>query len=213
MVSFTEQELWGGAITTNIPDGLVDASQFRQVPDTQEVFLVPTENTTDYEQMHKNDTIIFDLLERVDGADVDAVKEHFADIAHLNDADEWKLISIDEAKTTITPPTKSYIGVGIEPSKKWGRDESKGKGFQPALVVVLGVVRLAKVDTDLLVTYNVPLGEAEELEGLYKIHESEQKLSSATDSDNIALKRIELAVNVVKQIIENLNVADWGLFG
>jgi len=32
-------ELFGGAVTLDLPDGLLDASQIRQVPDNQEVFL------------------------------------------------------------------------------------------------------------------------------------------------------------------------------
>uniref|UniRef100_A0A0K3CEM9 Ran-interacting Mog1 protein n=1 Tax=Rhodotorula toruloides TaxID=5286 RepID=A0A0K3CEM9_RHOTO len=36
-----QRQLYGGAITTTIPPSFIDASDLRQVPDTQEVFLAP----------------------------------------------------------------------------------------------------------------------------------------------------------------------------
>ncbi|KAI8622709.1 hypothetical protein BC830DRAFT_1052748, partial [Chytriomyces sp. MP71] len=45
--------LFGGAISLLLPNGYVDASQLRQVPDNQEVFVSSTDNSS----------IIVELLE------------------------------------------------------------------------------------------------------------------------------------------------------
>lgn len=208
MVSFEKKELYGGAITTEIPGGLLDASDLRQIPDTQEVFLNPTENTTDYSELNKDDSIIVDLMERIDGADTDAIKEHFSEISALNDAsNSWKLASIEEIENNLE--SKAYIAVGVEPALKWGRDESNGSDYKPTLVVVLGIIRLEKVDTDVLVTQNVLISDKDELKDLVILESS-----GTTDSDsNKAHKRIELAKSVVKQAVSELKIEDWNLFG
>lgn len=208
MVSFEKKELFGGAITTDIPSGLLDASELRQVPDTQEVFLNPTENTTDYSQLNKDDSIIVDLMERVDGQDADAIKEHFSEISALNDAsNSWKLASVEDLENNLS--SKAYVAVGLEPALKWGRDESNGSDYKPTLVVVFGIIRLEKVDTDILVTQNVLISDKDELKDLEIL-----ETSGSTESEsNKAHKRIELAKTVVKQAISKLKIEDWNLFG
>jgi len=208
MVEFEKKELYGGAITTHIPRGLLDASELRQIPDTQEVFLNPSENTTDYTQLNKDDSIIVDLMERLDGEDTEAIREHFSEISALNDtSNSWKLVSIDDVSNKLN--SKAYIGTGVEPAMKWGRDESKGLDYKPTLVVVLGIIRLKKVDTDVLVTQNVLISDKDELKDLSVL----ESAGSEKDEGNKAAKRIELAKSVIKEAISNLVVEDWNLFG
>ncbi len=207
-IEFERKELYGGAIVTKVPVGLIDASDLRQIPDTQEVFLNPSENTTDYTQLNKDDSIIVDLMERIDGDDTEAIREHFSEISALNDtSNSWKLVSIDDVPNKLN--LKAYIGTGVEPALKWGRDESKGLDYKPTLVVVLGIIRLKKVDTDVLVTQNVLISDKDELKDLEKL----QGAGSSESEENRAAKRISLAKTVVKEAISNLTVEDWNLFG
>lgn len=208
MVDFERVDLYGGAITSKIPSGLIDASQLRQIPDTQEVFLNPTENTTDYTELNKDDSIIVDLMEGIDGDDTEAIREHFSEISALNDStNNWKLISIDDVVNKLE--SKAYIATGLEPALKWGRDESKGLDYKPTLVVVLGIIRLKKVDTDVLITQNVLISDKDELTDLQKLESGKP----AEYDENKAAKRISLAQRVVREAISNLNVEDWNLFG
>ena len=66
--------LFGGAITSSIPDDFRDASDFRPVPDSQEVFVCMAEN---------NDaSIIVDINCSVEaGSDLAALNIHFEDVA------------------------------------------------------------------------------------------------------------------------------------
>ncbi|KAG8217455.1 hypothetical protein J3R82DRAFT_5600, partial [Butyriboletus roseoflavus] len=72
-----EKGLFGGAIVAELSTKLVDVSDLRQVPDTQEVFLYPDSNVS----------IIIEVLQRIsEPIDAEAVKFHFEALAHDNDA-------------------------------------------------------------------------------------------------------------------------------
>jgi hypothetical protein len=204
-----KKELWGGAITTQLPRGLLDASDFRQVPDTQEVFLPGMDATeTTPETLQTNDSLIFDLMERIDGDDLEAIKEHFTEISTLNGASNWELFRITKGENELG--AQSYVCVALEPALKWGKSESEDPEHKPALAVVLGIVRLAKVHTDLLVTYNAHFSDIQELEALEFLHHVQDEDQIAK---NIAYERIVHASSVVEGVINNMKVEDWGLFG
>lgn len=83
-------ELFGGAITTVIPESFVDASNFREVPDNQEVFVSMSDDDGDV-------SIIVDILERVEleGAvsegdeDMKAMEVHFSDVLAERSGKAW----------------------------------------------------------------------------------------------------------------------------
>lgn len=83
-------ELFGGAITTVVPESFVDASNFREVPDNQEVFVSMSDEDADV-------SIIVDILERVEpeGAvseeeeDMKAMEVHFADVLAERSGKLW----------------------------------------------------------------------------------------------------------------------------
>lgn len=53
------RELFGGALTVSVPESYVDASNFRQIPDNQEVFV--SENS--------DNSFIIEILEMPDNLD------------------------------------------------------------------------------------------------------------------------------------------------
>ena len=57
--SLVLRELFGGAITIQLPNDLLDASELREVPDTQEVFV----------DKHSDISYILDVNERVPPTD------------------------------------------------------------------------------------------------------------------------------------------------
>lgn len=207
-MQYEKLDLYGGAITSQFPAGLVDASNLRQIPDNQELFLTPSENTTDYSQLNKNDSIIVELMEKLDTTtDQEAILEHFKEISQINaSGNEWRLLSTQSVESSID---SAYISIGLEPARKWGRDESKGKDFTPTLVVILGLIRINKVETDLLVTYNLMIDNKKELTDLEKVvDQGDFKLDN-----NDASKRIILGTQVVETALKNMKVEEWSLFG
>ncbi|KAG7830909.1 hypothetical protein KL920_001500 [Ogataea angusta] len=175
-MDFETKQLYGGAITTQIPAGLVDASTLRQIPDTQEVFVAGP----DTKLVGPEDAIIFDLLEPVDVADNAAAEYHFQELAKLNGAESAKILEATEIVCPNCAQDPAYVLVGSQEAKKWGRDQTE-------LVVLLGLIRLQKVQTDLLITYNLP----------------------GSDFG----PRIPAAKQVIQHILESLQVQDWSLFG
>lgn len=157
----TKVELYGGTITSTIPKGFVDVSNFRQVPDTQEVFVSETDGC--------DDSVVFDIMERVEGDDVEAVKEHLNELSILNSVGRnyitLQLSSVDMKKqildnsADLQPPC--YLSIAVEPSKKWGREETAKDdptgSVKPLVVLVMAVIRLKNVTSDILLTYNIPL--------------------------------------------------------
>lgn len=90
-MDWISQPLYGGAITISLPKGLLDASDIRQVPDTQEVFLCSSESSDDYSRLSKDDTLIVDLMEMIEETEVTAaLNKHLQEIASLNESeDKW----------------------------------------------------------------------------------------------------------------------------
>ncbi|ODN95336.1 hypothetical protein L198_04732 [Cryptococcus wingfieldii CBS 7118] len=87
--------LFGGAIALALPQDSIDASDLRQIPDNQEVFLFP----------HSDTALVLEVLELVEegGAKDDlweAAKFHFGSIAHDN---------ASLSSTILTPPPSSPI--------------------------------------------------------------------------------------------------------
>ncbi|KAJ2836175.1 hypothetical protein FBU31_001440 [Coemansia sp. 'formosensis'] len=71
------RDLFGGAMSMAIPDGMTDISVLRQVPDHQEVFA----------NAQTDSSIIVEILESVPQKGLDALTYHYEQVSELN-ADE-----------------------------------------------------------------------------------------------------------------------------
>ena len=68
----TKTQLFGGALKAVLPTVLEDATRYRPVPDTQELFV---------SRSYESDlSVIFDILQRVPGTDEQAVAVHWDDV-------------------------------------------------------------------------------------------------------------------------------------
>ncbi|KIK59693.1 hypothetical protein GYMLUDRAFT_44129 [Collybiopsis luxurians FD-317 M1] len=135
--------LFGGAITATAPSELIDASDLRQIPDTQEVFLFPESSIS----------IIVEILQRVESSEnSDAVKFHFSSLAHDNDAESSQVVSVDVNPNDRGDPTPSAVVLsGIQHIRKFNRtalDEVR---------ILMSLYRVVEKGIDLIVTFNVPI--------------------------------------------------------
>ncbi|GME71729.1 unnamed protein product [Ambrosiozyma monospora] len=197
-MKYEKKELYGGAITVQLPTSLTDASNLRQIPDTQEVFI-----SSDRSEIHKDDAIIIDLLERQDNPnDPEALQYHLSEISKLNGVakDSQQILYQSELKAPNFPGDYAAIIISGEQAKKWGRDET-------VLILVLGLIRISKSETDLLVSYNVPFHDADELEDLKKT------LAGDGSGNGKASARIEMGKEAVLKAIESIKIENWSLFG
>ncbi|OCF44492.1 hypothetical protein I317_01561 [Kwoniella heveanensis CBS 569] len=120
--------LFGGAISLDLPTDYLDASDLRQIPDNQEVFLSSTSDTA----------VVLEILGMVqDGlASTDlweAVKFHFSSIAHDN---------ASLASTILTPPPSSSIP--STPSSSSASSSSTVPIYTPTPVTLYGTQRIHK---------------------------------------------------------------------
>jgi hypothetical protein len=77
--SFTIARLFGGAITASIPSTFIDASDLRQIPDEQEVFV----------DRNGLASITFDILEKADESNLKA-----ATAIHLDEIIEGDAVEV-----------------------------------------------------------------------------------------------------------------------
>lgn len=193
MASFATHELYGGAITVELPSPLIDASDIRQIPDHQEVFL-STKTLT---------SIIFEINQYVNQPDPAALYFHFTDVIAPPDRLEGEL----DAPTKLSFAQDSMKGFvaylvygGIitpEVDKNapttlpvdWQQTPQTTNQITKCYQLV---VRMEKYGTDFCVRVNVPLKELVETADL----EAEDALAKA----------------IVEKIVATLNVKEFGLF-
>ncbi|KAI0670595.1 Mog1p/PsbP-like protein [Trametes maxima] len=137
------RELFGGAITAALPANLIDASDFRQVPDTQEVFLFPDSSIS----------IIVEVLESVSATDLrEAAGQHFDALAHDNDArsqtvNETLDVTNDSAGATPHP----VVLYGTQTVQKFNREAAD------EVRILLALYRVPQKNVDLVMSMNVPM--------------------------------------------------------
>ncbi|KAF2666731.1 Mog1p/PsbP-like protein [Microthyrium microscopicum] len=202
----TTHPLFGGAITTSLPTGYLDASTMRDIPDTQEVFLDPNSNTN----------IIISLLERVttitsnnsnNSDDHSALQTHFQDM-YADETDKSgnrDTANVLGVRNLPIPPGTSnggtvtaYILTAWMATADAARQEQRERGREEVLGtgVVMGLVRLENVKTDVLVCVNVPRAAAD------------GELGETALGDMLGP-----AVGMVEEAVARMDVKDWGLFG
>lgn len=186
-------ELYGGAITTVIPDGFLDASLIREVPDTQEVFVnsrKEDEKPNFNDGLGFNESAIVDLLQMIDNVptDRDALDVHIKEIASLNQSDELHIAKYESLSDTI------QSCICVEDAYKWGKHSER-----ETVAVCTALIRLKDVETDVVLTINVPVTseQPEELEILQKGELPERVLA---------------AYKLVKKMATEFKIVDKSLF-
>ncbi|OCL01926.1 Mog1p/PsbP-like protein [Glonium stellatum] len=194
-MAFQPTQLFGGAITVDLPTSFSDVSSIRQVPDHQEVYLDRNGFTS----------IIFDITERVENVttDEEALKFHFDDIVsgsaegtqyfHSGTTTLAKMPNIPTYTLFATqhphPPTISPNGASVP-----------RKPTPDFTGILLLLVRLVEQKTDIVVTVNVP-------------HVQGEYASEAVDLAAANLGPLMGgAVKVQEKFLETFDIKDWSLF-
>ncbi|KAL3461389.1 hypothetical protein BJX64DRAFT_260970 [Aspergillus heterothallicus] len=224
MVFYTSKDLYGGAIKAVIPQGWLDASDLRQIPDHQELFLSPTTLSNFIIELNERvpeETALSSLQSSQNpeslGLNPAASQESIdkaAALYHLND------IRDDDADTlrTVTPPqavslakvsgAKAYRGLVVMTSPERvrsgvstsiggataGSSADGALGSSTSLHYLL--IRLEEHETDILVFFNVP----------------HKEFDAKGDSRGLVNEE-GLASTTIDEVLEQLEVVDWSLFG
>ncbi|GAA5903958.1 Ran GTPase-binding protein MOG1 [Sporobolomyces salmoneus] len=161
----TTRALYGGALSCSIPSSFLDASDLRQIPDTQEVFLSPDSDLS----------LIFEVLELVkeEGAADSleaAVKFHFSSLAHDNSALSSDIFSIDLPTPTTTTTTSTSesrpevqgptILKGTQTVSKFNRPAEEADTV--LIQFALWRIPTKNADVTMCVNYPIKMGESGE---------------------------------------------------
>ena len=231
-----EIPFFGGAIVTKFPTKFIDVSDFRLVPDHQEVW---TENA-EVSPL----AFICEILEyKKDIKDVDSAKFFFDDLASLNNIDNKKMNEIintnlikqgiynkaikddDDNNNSISLP---HLPIGTTVNILKGRsaiDQRKDGTVKSECITWLANIRLPQVSTDILITLTLPVktfvvnNNNDDVDYNNNIDnnnndnkEDKMKNTTKTNSSN----NIQLETNgdeTFRFILKNFNIKNWGLFG
>lgn len=208
-------ELYGGAITTVLPDGFLDVSLLREVPDTQEVYVNSRDPAASVSNdgLGYNESIIFDLLQRIEVEDDRmALDFHLKEISELNGSSDWKILKYDNELHGVLSSTAAGAGAGaaggvpqtcilLESVAKWG-----GVKEPPQILLsCVGLLRLKDVDTDVLLTVNVPLDPK-------RFPDEALTITNPQDSKVSIPARVSVAYQLLQEIVRKFNVRDKSLF-
>ncbi|OVF09807.1 putative Ran GTPase-binding protein [Clavispora lusitaniae] len=181
-------QLYGGAISAVLPEGVIDVSDFRQIPDTQEVFLL--EKPTGLDQ-----SIIIDLLEKVDASDLAQVIA-----VHLDDILEGPASFLAPLESSMNQEVNSQVHTFlIRPP------ESKMETSEVKLFMFVALIRLESVGTDVVITMNVPLKSGEVTQETFQ--KEVNNVLSGGDSE------LGVCYQQIKNTALTFHVNDWALFG
>ncbi|KAA8649797.1 hypothetical protein EYZ11_005387 [Aspergillus tanneri] len=210
MAKFITHEFYGSTIKGVIPQGWIDASTLREVPDHQEIFLSAT--TLSNQIIEINQRVDRDealsatrtqplstdsLPETIDKA---AIMYHLHDLCDESDTLEV-LVPAQKVPMQEIPKASAYRGVVALTATKMGqhrREQREGQTQGQAALTTnchYLLVRLEEQETDLLVFVNVP-SEEFDARGDVRGLEEENKL----------------AEGLIGELVVRLKVVDWGLF-
>lgn len=184
---FCVQKLFGGAFEISLPKRFIDLSNFRLVPDHQEVWSDP----------HSDQSIIIELVEMVSNLKGEkAVKYHYNDIAETSNSLETKIVSSGVFPSNSFEIAKKYAcswTFGTQKVSK-GRDSSDKANI---IALYLVMIRLKQFETDLLISFNAPI----------KIHGQSQAKSAQN-----AVKPPQVTIELFKNIVSTFNIKDLSIF-
>ncbi|KAH7889764.1 hypothetical protein F5I97DRAFT_1802630 [Phlebopus sp. FC_14] len=137
--------LFGGAIVADLPADLKDASDIRQVPDNQEVFLYPD---------LVGPFLVIEILQRVSNEnDLDAVKFHFEALAHDNEAISSTMQESRRIPNDREDSTPSLIVLrGVQSIRKFNQTAID----QVEVLMALFRVQKDHKSADIVVSANIP---------------------------------------------------------
>ncbi|KAL7753019.1 hypothetical protein RI367_001470 [Sorochytrium milnesiophthora] len=182
--SSEQRPLFGGAISALVPANFADTSQFREVPDNQEVFV----------DMQSDVSLIFELLELAEGAGADKVADyHYHRLLEDSDATSEAIHDI----RTLQPGTMQLSASGraftAQRLVATMRAAKFNQRAQDTVAVVLWAIRLPDVATDVLITFNVPL---------------QVTTSNATPAPRLS----DAHVAEMQRVASSFAIHDWSLF-
>lgn len=182
--------LFGGTVEMSLPQRFADVSDYRPVPDHQEVW---TDASLDQ-------SVILEIVEHQPLADQDCCKLYFHDLAQQNEATSCQIQSIrtptaDEVPDTAAEALRAIV-TGFQSVTKGRQEPDTANDVQ----VQLAIFRYPERNTDILITMNTPV----------HIHQK----SAAAQHTGPGHKTAHIsAPKLLANMIKTFHIFDYTLFG
>jgi hypothetical protein len=206
--------LYGGAIESILPPEFKDVSDLREVPDHQEVFVHASEVSLITELVDFDKTRTDDL----------ALEYYFQDLAKFNESAQTsiftKSFSMDESRFM------PHIGKGFPRMACLGQQvvqkyHSADADFDYVFMILV-VVRLKNVETDILISLNLPFSDQRvknvQLPADFNISDCFLSLDCLYLEDHSHSMKLSLLETIFPEIKEfqsflyHFRIQDWSLF-
>uniref|UniRef100_A0A3Q0KFL4 Putative ran-binding protein n=1 Tax=Schistosoma mansoni TaxID=6183 RepID=A0A3Q0KFL4_SCHMA len=146
MITMQSRPLFDGAFQCLLPTNVVDASDLRQIPDNQEVFVHPS----------TSQSVTIDILEYVDANNhEDAARMHFDEISTSNEATDSSISSLRTVSLHNPDPYCSSVVLlsGKQNVSKFNQSN------EDVVFIYMALYRYTEFQADVLVVVNDPHGE------------------------------------------------------
>ncbi|KAL4868597.1 hypothetical protein BDV12DRAFT_96343 [Aspergillus spectabilis] len=231
MTTLTPQDLYGGALKAIIPHGWLDASELRQIPNHQELFLSPTTLSnliyeinervspeTALSSLHSTPSTTREALEIL-GSNPEPTPETInkaAVLYHLNDIRD----SNDDTLHIVAPPqqvslqklsgARAYKGIAQITSPL----PAASSGGAPASIggATAGSSAEGALESSVSVHYLLVRLEEQETDFLVFFNVPHKEFDERGDLRGLAAEE-ELAAAFVDGLVGGFEIANWGLFG
>eukprot|EP00029_Vermamoeba_vermiformis_P005785 TRINITY_DN2102_c0_g1_i1.p1 TRINITY_DN2102_c0_g1~~TRINITY_DN2102_c0_g1_i1.p1 ORF type:complete len:193 (-),score=62.05 TRINITY_DN2102_c0_g1_i1:164-742(-) len=185
------RQLFGGALVAGVPTRFDDVSDFRQVPDNQEVFSDPA----------RDQSVIIELLQYEPTISDDQIAQyHFKEIASANDCPVSEVVTVQpltpqEAPHFADPAVTKIVLHGRQQVAKFNESAAN------IVNLYLAVIRMPAIQTDLLVTFNEPAA-------LNPASSSSRHIDPNSANQSFAGESLQLFQNLIR----TLEVRDTSIF-
>ncbi|KAG0148606.1 hypothetical protein CROQUDRAFT_90105 [Cronartium quercuum f. sp. fusiforme G11] len=201
IINYQNYDLFGGTIKINLPNFLLDVSQIRQVPDSQEVFIL--KSTHQFNHINTELSIIIEVLQKISNSNdlMTSIRLHFDSLAHDNSAQSSTVLNTsgpavseilpEPSQTAIRPTPQPILLEGIQTVSKFNRPASEADEVHIWMALwTLDGVGNGGLGTDLVLTINLP----------------------QADSNSSQTVAIQQTTEIFQQAATSLKIIDWNLF-
>lgn len=206
-MNYSRKELFGGAITSDLPSGWIDLSDIRPIPDNQECFQDSLVN-------ENPKMLIVEIIEMQQNVeDNDAPGFFFNDLTERNDAfqnkDDIRFVALGEHASPTALLSHDSIVAGENTVRvcagcgyhrvAMGRDYDQAGNSRrtkqeiESIRVDLFVLRLPIQKTDILITVSSP--------------------SDITNLDEVSLEASTSTSAILDRVVSTFRIDNWDLFG
>lgn len=207
------RNLYGGAIQALLPTSFLDVSDLRPIPDHQEVFLDPSDDSCIIVELMELDT------EHGDGEG--AIRHQFAELASQNESHGTSLVNDHvfvypmSFISSLDSSVSRYGVVGVQNIQK----HRSANAPVDLVIIMMVLLRVPQVSTDILITLNIPVPPQVLATQGSVLREAIQALTPAVmmAGSNVSETHANLLqylpqIQVLRAFLDSFRIVDWNLF-